>query len=540
MNSKSSKLWDRRWKRDLFFGFTLIGCFFIYRYEWMLSFPPSGPHTWRQADCVSITDNYYSHGMRFFWPEIHYQISDGDSSGYTAGEFPGLYYFNAALWKIFGKHLGISRFVSILLTFLGLFALYRSYMLWTGNYFWSVVCPLFLLSTPAIAEYGSNFLTDVPAFSLALVGWYFFSRFYHENNDRPLVYMAMFFMFAGLLKVSALIFFVVISSIWMLERVGLRLGPEGRRAFERPFRQLALLIVCVLGIVAWYQFASQFNYLHNGKYTFNSPWPIWNLSAEEIIRLAREFWNWTSVFTMPVLYWYIVPSLLLGWIFLLHRCKPFVRWVCGMTLLGVVSYFALWYQAIDQHDYYFANAFVLLIVLPLPYLSSGVRLKPVLSKIIKGIAVVLLLYGVIYTRQNLELRHFPQERFSYPLMPEQPVGLMKWFHWERTSRTKGLDKMGPLLDSVGCGPESKVVIMPDPTINHTLILVDRKGWTSFGGREPREVVMSSMQKGAEFLIVTHPDIYLRTDMASLRDFKVVSFGCADIIDLRKFRTAGTP
>ncbi len=112
MNSKSSKLWDRRWKRDLFFGFTLIGCFFIYRYEWMLSFPPSGPHTWRQADCVSITDNYYSHGMRFFWPEIHYQISDGDSSGYTAGEFPGLYYFNAALWKIFGKHLGISRFVS--------------------------------------------------------------------------------------------------------------------------------------------------------------------------------------------------------------------------------------------------------------------------------------------------------------------------------------------------------------------------------------------------------------------------------------------
>ncbi|MBP9152048.1 MAG: glycosyltransferase family 39 protein [Flavobacteriales bacterium] len=531
---------DSPWKKDLFFFLTLISCFFIYRYEYLIHFNPSGPHTWRQADSISLIDNYYSHGMRFFWPEIHYQISDDDTSGYTAGEFPGLYYLNALLWTLFGKHVEITRLASILITFLGLFSLYRTNLLWTKNYFWSVVGALFILSTPTIAEYGANFLTDVPAFAFALVGWYFFSRFYHEGKDRLLLWVAVFFMIAGLLKVSALIIFVIIVILWALEALGLRLADKPERLFERPAKQGAILSIAFIGILSWYAYASHFDYVHVGKYTFNHPWPIWELSQEQITKVATDFWSWTSVFTMPRLYWYLLPILLLGWIFLLHRLSVIVRIVCLFTLAGTLGYFSLWFQAIDQHDYYFANSFVLLAVLPLPYLTAGINLRPWVSNAIKACAVLLLIYGLIYTRQNIELRHYPEEKFAYPLMPKDAVGLMKWYNWERTSRVRGLRHINPLLDSLGVTEDKKVVIMPDPTINHTLYLIDRKGWTGFGPRSPREVIDDSVKKGAEFLIVLHPDLYLTPDMQSLKDFRIGKLENVEIIDLRKFQDAGSP
>ncbi len=530
-----NKLWDTQRKKDLFFVCTLISCFFIYRYEYLLRFQPSGPHTWRQADCVSIIDNYYSHGMRFFWPEIHYQISDGDDSGYTAGEFPGIYYVNALLWKIFGKHIAITRGLSILITFLGLFALYRTHLLVTSNYFWSVVCSLFILSTSAVAEYGANFLTDVPGFSFALMGWYYFERFRKESIDTLLMRSAFLFMIAGLLKVSSLILFVVILILWALELIGLRSADNPEPTFKRPIKQGVILLTSIAGILAWYQYASFFNSKHAGKYTFNSPWPIWSLTKEQIIELAEAFWKWTAVFTMPMLYWYILPALILLSVVLLHRVSVRLRLLYLITLTGVLGYFAFWYQAIDQHDYYFVNGFALFVIMPSVFLKSNIKLPNWASAATKIIGVVLLLYGLIYTRQNIELRHYPEEAFSYPLMPEQPVRLMKWYHWERKSRTRALPKLQPLLDSLGVNSEAKVVVLPDPTINHSLYLIDRKGWTSFGGRPFREIVDKGMEHGAEFLLVVHGDAYFEPGMADFKDFVIGEFDHVDVIDLNAFR-----
>lgn len=537
---KIQSLWNTPFKKDVFFVLTLIACFFIYRYEYLLRFEPSGPHTWRQADCVSMIDNYYSHGLRFFWPEIHYQISDGDQSGYTAGEFPGLYYVNALLWTVFGKHIAITRALSILIMFIGLFALYKTYLFSSKNYFWSVICPLLLLSTPAMAEYGANFLTDVPGFSFALMGWYFFVRFKADGRDSLLLKASVLFMFAGLLKVSSLILFVVISLIWMLELVGLRFSDSTKPIFQRPIKQGFFLGLAVLGILSWYYYASYFNSVHVGKYTFNSPWPIWSLTQDHIVEIAKGFWGWTSVFTMPVIFWYVAPVLIVMGIFLIYRLSVFYRLVFILTLMGVIGYFALWFQAIDQHDYYFVNGFVILVVLPMVFFDA--RLKPPLwlTYTFKTLGLCALLYGLIYTRQNLELRHYPEEQFAYPLMPAQPVSLMKWYHWERTTRIRGLRKIQPLLDSLGVDKSKKVVIMPDATINHTLYLVDRRGWTSFGDRPKREIVESGIQHGAEFLIVIHPDIYLESGMAVFKNYQIGKLDNADIIDLKKFVSEGSP
>src|SRR5690554_7009792 len=69
-----------------------------YQYHKVLFLKPQSIHQWRQADCLSITKNY-EESLNFFQAEIHNFISDGESSGKTAGEFPALYYFMGVLWR---------------------------------------------------------------------------------------------------------------------------------------------------------------------------------------------------------------------------------------------------------------------------------------------------------------------------------------------------------------------------------------------------------------------------------------------------------
>mgnify|MGYP005849226601 CR=1 FL=1 len=99
----------------------------------------------------------------------------------TAGEFPGLYFFIALLWKLFGYHEYIFRVVNTLIAFLGLFALFRTLQMIIDNLFYSLTLSLLLFTSPIFAYYANNFLTDVPALSMALIGWYFFVcvKFHH-------------------------------------------------------------------------------------------------------------------------------------------------------------------------------------------------------------------------------------------------------------------------------------------------------------------------------------------------------------------------
>lgn len=103
---------------QLLFLTLLISVSLYYGYHKTLSFRPQSVHAWRQADCASITLNYYKNGMNFFKPQVHNLTSDGGTTGYTAtSEIPVLYYFSAFLYKIFGPHEMIIRLINMLIFF---------------------------------------------------------------------------------------------------------------------------------------------------------------------------------------------------------------------------------------------------------------------------------------------------------------------------------------------------------------------------------------------------------------------------------------
>ena len=170
---------------------SIILVFFIYNYHKILLSGPYSIHQWRQADCLSITTNYYQEGMKFFEPSVHWCGAEGN--GKTVSEFPLIYYFVAFLWKLFGKYEFIFRLVNLSIVFTGLFCLYKISEELLKDTFWAVFVPLFLFTSPILVYYANNFMADVPAFSLGIIGWYFFLKFYKHEKNIDLYFFMLFF-----------------------------------------------------------------------------------------------------------------------------------------------------------------------------------------------------------------------------------------------------------------------------------------------------------------------------------------------------------
>ena len=107
---------------------------------------PYSIHQWRQADCLSITMNYYMEGLNFFEPKIHW-LADG-KDGKTVSDFPIIYYIVAKLWKVFGYHEYIFRLINTLIVFTGLFCLFKFIGNLLSDKFWAYIITFLLFTSP--------------------------------------------------------------------------------------------------------------------------------------------------------------------------------------------------------------------------------------------------------------------------------------------------------------------------------------------------------------------------------------------------------
>ena len=235
------------------FSICLIITSFTYDYQDVLFRPTQSIHQWRQCDCLSITMNYYQDNNPFLQPSVHYLGADG--TGKTISECPLIYYSVASLWKVFGHHEFIYRMLVLLIYFIGLFSVFKLFENKLKDSIWAMICSLLLFTSPTLVYYANNFLMDIPALSLAMVGLYFFFRFEQSGSNKFLYWSALFYTIAGLLKVSALLSFAAIIGLFALELVNVTLRSD-RKVFHQPLKQAAVFAGVLLIQYAWYSYAS--------------------------------------------------------------------------------------------------------------------------------------------------------------------------------------------------------------------------------------------------------------------------------------------
>lgn len=480
-----------------------IAMFSAYEGGRVLHTRPYPFHLWRQTDCLSITANYQQ-GQSFLEPEIHSRIADDGYSGLSAGEFPILYWAIGQVWKLTGQSEFVYRLFGILLHFIATWSMFHALRRLLQSDFWALVSSLLLFTSPVIVYYSVGFLTDVPAFDLVLIAWYFMVRYAQEQRRRWWIWAMALFALAALLKVSAGISLVAIMGLLALATVAPKAFGKHRKLLPPAGFAWAPVALALVAIFAWYVYAEGYNDRHNGRYTFNNVWPIWEMSIEEVDRA----WTWATqilvfqVFDTSV--WLLLTAVLLVLLVKLERIPWPVALLNGALLVGVVAYALLWFHALDSHDYYFINPMIALLVLWATFLWWLRRDHPKVfnSVWLKVAFSVLLVYNVAYAATNMQMRYTV-------FAPIDASGILPLYHDHELEFWSAVDYYGirstldmePALEELGIPKDALVIYLDDISINGSLYLMGRKGFTNYGHDWSDPATFERLiQRGASYLM----------------------------------------
>ena len=500
----------------LLFIIILIILSFTYNFQNILTLRPQGIHQWRQCDCLSISLNYFQDGNPFLKPAMHNLAGDG--TGQTASDFPGLYYFVAQLWKVFGFHEYIFRIVSLLFSFLGLFALFKTLEHILKDTFWAISGVILLYTSPMLVYYSFNFLTNVPAFSLAMIAWLFFYKFYKSQNYRYFYISTFFFLMAGLLKISALLSFIAVIVTFLIEYSRIIRFKKDKKLFQSFLKTSIPILILILIISLWYFYAYSYNETHNKNYFLIGTLPIWATDNSHIHRtflaikehLRSDYFNReTSYFLMAM--WLSV------FVFY-RRANKFLLSILGLLSLGMTAFFLLFFQAFESHDYYTIN---LLILVPFILLNFLILLKKWKMKIFNSLILKILFLAFLIHNIN-----FARSRIADRYSKDQ------WMNENRTKYTYALETIAPYLRSIGINENDRVICLPDHSINISLYLMNQKGWTSYNIQDNPKEMAKCIDYGAKYLIVYEKEGFDPLIFSQFIDKKIGQYKNTTIYNLK--------
>jgi len=457
---------------------------YFYNYHEIIKYRPQGVHQWRQCDCLSLTSNFYSGEADFFHPEIHNLLKDNE--GRTASEFPLIYYLVSLFWKLFGKHEWIFRLMNFMISVIAMLALLKVFEHILKDSFWSIFSVSLLFTSGIFAYYSLNFLMNTTAFSFALIGWYFFFKFYHGGKQWLLYLMFLFFLLGGLLKASSLISFVALSGVFVFEWLGFFPMNRDHQIFKNKLVFIVPAIILMAFIYLWISYAQAYNHTWNSGVFLLGILPIWDMSGEQIIEvLDHVFSRWINgYFFWPTQIFFIL-ALISTWIFW-KKAEKSLLLLSGLMTIGFVSFIVLFFGALKNHDYYVIDLLILSVFIMLTFftllLRNRKRLAIIDLTIIKVIAVVLLIVNMSNTTREIHRRYSAVRNIQ-------------------KNEMYGYLDIEPFLDSLGIDASKKVISASDRTINISLYLMNRKGWCRYGtNMEDSAAVADRIKRGAEYLL----------------------------------------
>jgi len=440
------------------FIFLLLIFSIVFNYQDILFKSPQSIHLWRQCDCLSITMNYYQDNNPFLQPSIHYLGRDG--TGKTVSDFPLIYFLVAKLWKVFGHHEFIYRLVVLLFFFSGLFTLFKIFENTLKDSILSIAGSLFLFTSPTLVFYANNFLMNIPAFSLAIIGLYFFFRFSQSSANKHLYLFAFFYAIAGLLKISSLLSFMAIVGLFILELFNMKLNPD-RKIFQHPQKQIFILVTVLIIQIIWYTYAIYYNSKYNAGFFLIGILPIWDIDISQIMITLDAIhehikWDYFRSDTQLVFVFMFVSVLVFY-----KRVNKIMLLLTIIIFIGFLLFIILFFEALRHHDYYVINLFILIPIVILSFLSLlrdkfNVIYTSVLFKII---VIVFLIYNIDFARTKIEYRY----------------NCEGWQNKYYKEDIQPFEEITPYLRSIGIKKVDRVISLSDNSINISLYFMNQKG-----------------------------------------------------------------
>lgn len=215
--------------------------------------------------------------------------------------------------------------------------------------------------------------------------------------------------------------------------------------------------------------------------------PIWDMTQEAIhitIDHVRVLWI-KGYFYKPTHVFFIV-GLLLSWI-LFNRSNKILLLITSLISFGFIAFIILFFGALQAHDYYVIDLLILAVFILLTLFTSlksfGKRKRILDLTWLRVAALIFLVLNILNTRDEIAKR----------------------YRWDRTNNidsTAPYMDMEPFLEANGIGDTCKIIAASDPSINISLYLSNRKGWTRYGTYGIDSLDVSKwLEMGADYLLI---------------------------------------
>jgi hypothetical protein len=465
-------------KKNLLLLLFVAFLFLLNFYSKTLFYRPGSIHQWRQTDCLSITKNYYEEGMHFFQPKIHYQ---GPAEGKAVSEFPILNYTVASLWKLFGEHEFIYRLLEYLIFITSMFVLFNTMLVFYRSGWLAFFSVSIFLTSPLLVYYSFNFIADVPALSIGIMGFCFFMRFYHGQHVRYF-YAALFLgTLAVLMKASALMGICLLLFFSVIDILNLNKLFGTKKMFSKKAPPLIAILVAIISVVAWYRFALAYNNNNSNNIFLLTVLPIWEMNEDQLIyNLKVLFNNLFPVFlNKPMFFLFLTLVIFVTAQF--KKLSAFLKYAFFFSALFFLSYLIFFFQVFSVHDYYLNNLmiFPVITLLCFAHLICETEFLSRLHRFFRLFVICLLLFNSFHAAAIYRLRTIEDDKLTYwfPFVSEDEGKLAKYLFWDYGNGIKRIENIKPVLRAHGIKREDFVLSIPDQSFDISLYFMDQKGFT---------------------------------------------------------------
>jgi hypothetical protein len=456
------------------FTILFLGLSYYYNLDFWMVQRPRSVHVWRQTDCASYALNYYQNNRPFFRPQVHHRHA---IEGSTASEFPIIYYVASKFYRWFGFRDYYIRWINYTIFYLGLIALILASRYYIKNNILAVIPSLLMMMSCVLVYYGSNFLPDVPALSLAIIGFYFFTKYLRTTSNFDFVWAVMFSTLATLIKVSSGIIMGLIVAYMIYERWITKRKTFNNMAF-------AYTAAGILAVFSWLYYVRIYN--EEGQYFGNlqGTMGIWLCKKEEIEYIfKRSYEEWQPALASRKL-WLLLPIVIIYTFWRWKKLDATLRFFMVTGLVAIIVYLVSFFAVFNVHDYYFVNVFIWPILLVIGFLS--VLEKEISNRYMKlfyGASILLMAMTAEDTQAQFKNRQYHGGWNAHP--------------------PKGFFDIEPYLRSIGIDRHQLIFSPSDPSTNITLYYANNPGWARLFGNLTAE---EAKARGAKYMLLTKEDL----------------------------------
>jgi hypothetical protein len=320
------------------------------------------------------------------------------------------------------------------------------------------------------------------------------------------------FLLAGLIKVTSIISIAAIMVAITLEIIGLIKLKKDQKLFKKPYLQILPFFIVIVIIYFWIQYAKWYNAINSSGVFLTGIWLYWEALKTEKVHIFKEFFDHILFqFHSPIVLLFVVFANIFT-VYFLKKNNQFLAIVQIIMVLGLFSFFILFFKVFDVHDYYLSNW---VIIIPISIISLFLIWQSVKASVFKlkwvNITLAFLFvhsmyYGAALTRAKC----FSDDFFSNEYFTFKQVSrlYLNWTHFQYQSTIKSCETVEPYLRSIGIKPMDKVISIPDQSINISLVLMNQIGFTDYGYGHlvGKEKVDYFIARGAKYLIINDTSI----------------------------------